>query len=212
MDLSAFDTALVQCPLVAILRGITPAEIDPALDALVEAGFKLIEVPLNSPDPFISIERLAARAPADVAVGAGTVLDSADVHRLADIGASLLVTPNVDLEVLKASRERGLGSLIGCLTPSEAFTALKAGARAVKLFPAARFGTGYLKDIKSVLPKQARVMAVGGVRLDNMAEWHAAGIQGFGFGSNLYTPGTDAATLGQRARALVAQWQRLERA
>ncbi|WP_025732362.1 2-dehydro-3-deoxy-6-phosphogalactonate aldolase [Carnimonas nigrificans] len=211
MALPAFDNALNERPLVAILRGITPDEIDAAADALVEAGFAMIEVPLNSPQPFTSIERLVKRLPDEVVVGAGTVLDTESVQRLADMGAKLLVTPNFDAEVLAAAVAHDMQALIGCLTPSEAFAALKGGARAVKLFPAARMGTGYLKDIKSVLPRDARVMAVGGVNLDNMEEWVEAGIDGFGYGSHLYTPGTSADTLGQRAKALVERWQHLHR-
>lgn len=209
MNLQALDTALTELPLVAILRGITPAEIDGALESLVTAGFRMIEVPLNSPDPFVSIQRLVERAPDDVVVGAGTVLDTTAVKRLADIGAPLVVTPNLDHEVLEATQQHGLGALVGCYTPSEMFAALKGGARAVKLFPAAAAGTGYLKDITSVLPKGTRVMAVGGVALDGMEQWVAAGIGGFGYGGYLYKPGTDPDILGQRASALVKRWREL---
>ncbi|MFG6159930.1 2-dehydro-3-deoxy-6-phosphogalactonate aldolase [Halomonas sp. 1390] len=204
------DEALATRPLVAILRGITPGEVESVVDALVAAGFRLIEIPLNSPDPWTSIARSVARCPADVLVGAGTVLESTDAGRLAALGAPLMVTPNSDPEVVAAGVAQDLAPLIGCMTPSEALSAARAGARALKLFPAARLGTGYWQDIRTILPPGLPVLAVGGIERANMAEWHAAGIGGFGFGGNLYKPGRSADEVGRIARDLVAEWQCLQ--
>ncbi|MBR9882104.1 MAG: 2-dehydro-3-deoxy-6-phosphogalactonate aldolase [Gammaproteobacteria bacterium] len=203
------DAAMAETPLVAILRGITPDEIEPVCHALVEAGFRLIEIPLNSPEPWVSIERAVACCPDDVLIGAGTVLDEDDTARLAELGAPLMITPNTEAELVALGAERGLAPMIGCMTPTEALAAVRAGAMALKLFPAARLGTGYFKDISAILPKGLPVLAVGGIDRSNMAEWHAVGIAGFGFGSNLYKPGRSAAEVGEIARELVAEWQRL---
>ncbi|MCM2972971.1 MULTISPECIES: 2-dehydro-3-deoxy-6-phosphogalactonate aldolase [Larsenimonas] len=208
--MSLFHEALNDRPLVAILRGIKPAEVDEVCDALVEAGVRFIEVPLNSPSPWTSIEALVKRAPSNVIVGAGTVLHTGDVKRLKETGAELMVTPNTDPEVIEAADDAGLYSLVGCATPSEAFQAIKHGATGLKLFPAARFGCDYLKDIKSVLPSRVPVLAVGGIGIDTMGEWHAAGVNGFGYGSMLYTPGKAAREVGETAREIVAEWQRLQ--
>ncbi|WP_106418366.1 2-dehydro-3-deoxy-6-phosphogalactonate aldolase [Salinicola tamaricis] len=205
----ALETALRERPLVAILRGITPEEVDGVFDALVAADFKLIEIPLNSPRAWESIAAISKRCPADVVIGAGTVLDPADAEHLAGLDAPLLITPNSDPEVIRAGVAHGLAPMIGCMTPTEALAAAKAGATALKLFPAARLGTAYFKDIRAILPKGLPVLAVGGIEQSNMAEWHAHGVAGFGFGSNLYKPGRHAAEVGEIARALVAEWQRL---
>ncbi|WP_110686885.1 2-dehydro-3-deoxy-6-phosphogalactonate aldolase [Salinicola aestuarinus] len=205
----ALETALSERPLVAILRGITPEEIESVFDALVSAGFKLIEIPLNSPRAWDSIALISKRCPADVVIGAGTVLDPAHAERLAALNAPLLITPNTDPEVIRAGVDHGLAPMIGCMTPSEALAAAKAGATALKLFPAARLGTGYFKDISAILPKGVPVLAVGGIDESNMSEWHAHGIAGFGFGSNLYKPGRRAEEVGTIARGLVTEWQRI---
>lgn len=207
---SLLDAILATRPLVAILRGITPDEVEPVVDALVAAGFRLIEIPLNSPEPWTGIERAAARCPANVLVGAGTVLEPADAARLAERRAPLLVTPNTDPAVISAGLAHGLAPLIGCMTPSEALAAARAGARGLKLFPAARLGPGYLRDIRAILPHRVPVLAVGGIERADMAEWHAAGIDGFGFGGNLYRPGRSADEVGRLARDLVAEWERLQ--
>lgn len=206
---AVFAEAFAAMPLVAILRGITPEEVLPVADALVAAGLRLIEVPLNSPSAFDSIARLVAHRGPGVAVGAGTVLHADDVERLAGLGAELLVTPNTDPAVVAAGARLGLASVIGCMTPSEAFAALNAGATAVKIFPAVRLGPGYVKDLRAVLPKATRVVAVGGVGLAEMDAFRQAGCDGFGFGSNLYAPGRAAADVGAVARDLVAEWRRL---
>lgn len=206
----AFGEAFAAMPLVAVLRGITPDEVLAVADALIEAGFRMIEVPLNSPEPFVSIARLAKHCPATVAVGAGTVLRPEDAGRLADTGAELLITPNTDADVIDAAVRLGLVPLIGCMTPSEALTALKHGAQALKLFPAARLGAAYVKDVRVVLPKGTKLVGLGGIGLAEMEDFVKAGIDGFGFGSNLYKPGRSAAEVGAIAKNLVAEWRRLE--
>ncbi len=209
---SRFEDAFADVPLVAVLRGITTAEILPVTDALVAAGFRLIEVPLNSPDAFESIARLVAHVPATVAVGAGTVLRPHEVDRLAGLGADLLVTPNTDPTIVAAGARAGLVPLIGCMTPSEALSALAHGAAGLKLFPAARLGPAYVKDVRAVLPKGTKVLAVGGIGLAEMEPFHKSGCDGFGFGTNLYAPGRAAAEVGRVAVDLVAEWRRLARA
>ncbi|MFD1786332.1 2-dehydro-3-deoxy-6-phosphogalactonate aldolase [Sphingomonas floccifaciens] len=201
---SDFTEAFARCPLVAILRGITPQEVDAVGDALVEAGFSLIEVPLNSPDPLVSIERMAKRLQGQAIVGAGTVLTPAQVAEVADAGGRIIVSPNSDAHVIAATVGRGLASLPGCFTPTDAFAALKAGAHALKFFPAEVLGPAGVKAIGAVLPKDVLRLVVGGVTPDTLPAWRAAGIQGFGLGSALYTVGRPAAEVGAAARAFVA--------
>ncbi len=204
-----FAEAFAAMPLVAVLRGIAPDAVLPVADVLVDAGFRLIEVPLNSPSAFESIARLVAHCPAGVAVGAGTVLKPEEAERLASLHAELLVTPNTDPAVIAAGARLGLTPLIGCMTPSEALAALAHGAAGLKLFPAARLGPAYLKDLRAVLPAKTKVLAVGGIGLAEMEVYARAGFDGFGFGSNLYAPGRSAADVGAAARDLVAEWRRL---
>ena len=195
-----FDTTFAAAPLVAILRGLTPAEAPAIGDALVEAGFTLIEVPLNSPDPFDSIRILVERIGDRALVGAGTVLTSEDVGRVADVGGTLIVSPNTNTDVIRASVARGLISMPGYFTASEGFAALAAGATALKLFPADGTTPAYLKAQRAVLPKTTKMLAVGGITPENMADWRAAGADGFGLGSNLYRPGKSADAVAQEAR------------
>ena len=202
-----FATAFARLPLVAILRGITPDAVVDVGAALVDAGFTLIEVPLNSPDPFDSVARLA-QAFGDVAmIGAGTVLRVEDVRRVADAGGRMVISPNTDLDVIGATVGAGMTSLPGYFTPSEAFAALKAGASALKLFPAEAASPTVLKAQRAVLPKDAPVLVVGGVAPDTMAPWRAAGADGFGLGGALYRPGATAAEVGTAARAFVSAWR-----
>ena len=201
--LTAFDAAFRQAPLVAILRGLTPAEAPAVGDALVEAGFTLLEVPLNSPEPIESIRLLAERLAGRAMVGAGTVLTTDDVARVRDAGGTLIVSPNTNPEVIRASVAAGLVSLPGYFTPSEGFAALAAGATALKLFPADGTTPAFLKAQRAVLPKATRMLAVGGITPQNMAEWRAAGADGFGLGSNLYRPGKSAEAVGQDARQYI---------
>ncbi len=196
--------ALEQCPIVAILRGVAPDAIDAIGDALVEAGVTIIEVPLNSPQPFESIARLAKRHGAHALVGAGTVLEAADAARVADAGGKLVVAPNFDADVVRAAKAAGLASLPGVMTPSEGFAALQAGADGLKLFPAEIIPPAVFKAWRAVFPADTLLLAVGGVGVDNLGSYAAAGASGYGIGSALYRPGRPAADIGKFARALVA--------
>lgn len=205
---SEFDAALARCPLVAILRGVTPGEVVAVGEALFDAGFRLIEVPLNSPDPLDSIARLAKAFARRAVIGAGTVLRAADVAAVAAAGGTMIVSPNTNIEVIAATRKGGLVSLPGIATPSEAFAAIDAGATALKLFPAEGANPAVLKAIRAVLPAGVRVLPVGGITPDNMAPWLKAGAAGFGIGSALYSPGVGPDQIAVRARAFIAAWQK----
>ncbi|MEA5162719.1 2-dehydro-3-deoxy-6-phosphogalactonate aldolase [Cereibacter johrii] len=190
--------------LVAILRGIRPEEIEPILERLIEAGFEAIEIPLNSPDPFVSIERAARLAPASVMIGAGTVLTPADVDRLAGCGGRLLVSPNVDGAVLDRAGELGLVSMPGIMTPTEAFTALRHGASGLKVFPAGVLGPAGIGAMRAVLPKATVIGAVGGIDETSFAAYRAVGVAAFGLGSSLYRPGMTADEVAARAQRSIA--------
>lgn len=195
---------LDQCPLVAIIRGVTPDEVDAIGDAIYEGGIRIIEVPLNSPDPLESIERLAARFGDRMLVGAGTVLDHGDVDRVRDMGGRIIVSPDTNIEVIAAAAAAGMVASPGYFTPSEAFAAIRAGATALKLFPAEGAAPAVLKAQLAVLPKEVPVLAVGGITPDNMRPWLDAGASGFGLGGGLYKPGQNAAETLEKARAYVA--------
>lgn len=195
--------------LIAILRGVTPGEVVDIGQALIEAGITQIEVPLNSPDPFDSIQRLATRLPDAARIGAGTVLDEQDVIRVAGAGGNLVVSPDCNPAVIRAAREHELFCIPGVLTPTECFSALRAGANALKIFPAPVLGTGGLKAIRAVLPAHTQIVAVGGVDAGNFSQWQAAGANGFGIGSSLYRPGDSPGAVGQRAREMVAEFDRI---
>jgi 2-dehydro-3-deoxyphosphogalactonate aldolase len=201
---AAFDAAFARCPLIAILRGVKPDEVEAVGEALVEAGFSLIEVPLNSPDPLDSIGRLADRMKGRAVIGAGTVLTTADVAAVADAGGTMIISPNTNVDVIAASARAGLVSLPGFATPSEAFAALGAGATALKLFPAEAASPAVLKAFGAVVPVGTRLLPVGGIAPETMAPWLAAGAAGFGLGSALYRPGLSANEVGDRARAFIA--------
>lgn len=194
-------------PVVAILRGLQPHEAEGVGAALIEAGVRLIEVPLNSPDPFASISRLQRAFGGTALIGAGTVLDVPSVETLANTGARLMVTPNTNPAVIARGVALGMEAMPGFLTPSEAFAALGAGARRLKLFPASAQGAGYLKALREVLPPEAGVWAVGGVSPENTADWLAAGAEGVAVGGSLYKPGLAPAAVGERARRFVAAVQ-----
>ncbi len=204
--LSAFDAAFAQLPLVAILRGLHPTEAEEVGEALVEAGFTLVEVPLNSPEPLDSIARLVGRLGGRAMVGAGTVLTTEAVGQVESVGGTMIISPNADVRVIAAAAERGLVSLPGIATPTEAFAALGAGATALKLFPAEGSSPTVLKAMRAVLPADLRVLPVGGIAPDTMGPWIAAGAAGFGLGSALYKPGMNATEVGRNARAFVAAW------
>ncbi|MDO5648256.1 2-dehydro-3-deoxy-6-phosphogalactonate aldolase [Paracoccus sp. (in: a-proteobacteria)] len=192
-------------PIIAILRGITPVEAASVGRALVNAGITTIEVPLNSPDALRSIANLIEALP-DADIGAGTVLTTEQVAQVAQAGGRLIVSPNCDAAVIAATRAAGLASWPGIMTPTEAFAAIAAGASGLKLFPGDLVGTAGLRAMRAVLPRDMPCYAVGGVSVGNMAEWRAAGANGCGIGTSLYRPGDDAATVGDRARALVQAW------
>lgn len=202
--MSALRDALERCPLVAILRGIAPDEAVPVAEALHGAGFAIVEVPLNSPDPFDSIARIAAALGDEMLVGAGTVMSPADVERIAAAGGRLIVMPHFDADVVTAAKGRGLMAAPGVATPSEAFAALKAGADALKLFPAQSLPPSVLSAWGAVLPSGTLTMPVGGIHAGNLADYWSAGARGFGIGSNLYKPGKSVADVAATAAELVA--------
>jgi 2-dehydro-3-deoxyphosphogalactonate aldolase len=195
---------LDQCPLVAIIRGVTPDQVEAIGDAIYEGGIRIIEVPLNSPDPLKSIERLAARFADRMLVGAGTVLDTTDVQRVRDAGGRIIVSPDTNIEVIAAAAGAGLVASPGYFTPSEAFAALRAGATALKLFPAEGASPAVLKAHLAVIRTHVPVLAVGGITSDNMRPWLDAGATGFGLGGGLYKAGQNAAETLEKARAYVA--------
>jgi len=196
-------------PLIAILRGLTPPEAPTIARALIDAGITRIEVPLNSPDPLDSIAALARDFGDEAIVGAGTVLTAEQVQAVADAGGRMVLSPNCDASVIKATRAAGMASFPGIMTPSEAFVALGAGASGLKLFPGELIGAKGLRAMRAILPAGTEMWAVGGVSAENMAEWCQAGAAGFGIGSSLYKPGDDAATVTEKAKAMVAAWDRV---
>ncbi len=204
-----FQDALQACNLVAILRGITPDEAEPIGEALIEAGWRIIEVPLNSPDPLKSIEKLQKRFGDQALIGAGTVLTTAQVADVASTGATVIISPNANLSVIEASVSRGMISLPGVATPSEAFAAIGAGATGIKAFPAEAIPPMVIKAWRAVLPKDMPVLAVGGITPDNMKSFIDAGTNGFGIGGSLYKPGDDVASVAAKAKLFIEAMRRI---
>ena len=202
-----FDEAFARLPLVAILRGVEPLAVKAIADGLLEAGFSLIEVPLNSPDALRSIALLARHAAGRALVGAGTVLHVAQVTQVQQAGGGLIVMPHSDTALVRASKAAGLVCMPGVATPTEAFAALAAGADALKLFPAEGSSPQALQALRAVLPMGTRVFPVGGIQIDSLRPWLAAGAAGFGLGSALYKPGDDAATVARQARRFADAWR-----
>jgi 2-dehydro-3-deoxyphosphogalactonate aldolase len=195
-------------PLVAILRGLKPEETPVTIEALLEAGLRAIEIPLNSPEPFKSIGIAAKMAPDDALIGAGTVLTSEDVDRLEQAGGRLFVSPNVDVPVLSHAVSKGMVTLPGVFTPTEALAAARAGATGLKFFPASALGVSGINAIRAVLPPDLMIAAVGGVSDENFADYARGGIKAFGLGSSLYKPGMSPADIGARARATIAAYDK----
>jgi len=204
-----FEDAARGCGIIAILRGVSLGEVADVGDALYGAGIRIVEVPLNSPEPFRSIAALAARFQGRMIVGAGTVLDVESVDRVKSAGGQISVSPDCNPDVIARAVERNLVQVPGVFTPSEAFAALRAGARHLKLFPAEAASPKTVKAWKAVLPRDVSVYAVGGVTPANMKDWADAGCSGFGIGSNIYKPRMSAEDVAKAARAFVAAWKDL---
>jgi 2-dehydro-3-deoxyphosphogalactonate aldolase len=198
------DQALSACPLIAILRGITPDEVVDVGQALLDSGLRVIEVPLNSPEPFTSIERLAGRFGEDALIGAGTVMTPDDVIEVRDAGGELIVMPHSDSEVIEETKAEGLFCLPGVATPTEGFAALTAGADGLKMFPGEAMPPKIVRAWRAVFPPAIRLLPVGGVSAENIPEYLKAGASGFGIGTSLYAPGRSAGDVRTRAQELVA--------
>ncbi len=195
---------LARCPLVAILRGVTPDEVVPIVETLEAAGIAIVEVPLNSPQPIESIRRLVQRFGSRLLIGAGTVTNAAEVAEIDAFGGRLIVMPHSDVAVIRAAKHHGLLACPGFATPTEAFAALQAGADGLKLFPAEASSPIVLKALRAVLPAGIPVLPVGGIDAANMAPWRAAGAAGFGIGSSIYRPGDTPEIVATKAASLVA--------
>lgn len=198
------DAWLEKMPVVAIIRGVTPDEVVEIGHAIHDAGIGIIEVPLNSPEPFESIKRLSVALGDDCVIGCGTLLTPEDAIRVAAVGGEIAVTPNTRPSVIKQCITLGMTPMPGWATPTEAFAAHRAGAKHLKLFPASSFGSGHIKAVKSVLPNEVKILAVGGVGAHNAVEWLEAGIDGFGIGSEIYKAGSTAEEVSQRCKDIVA--------
>lgn len=206
---SAFSSAFSACPLIAVLRWITPEEVEDVGEILFEAGFRLIEVPLNSPDPWSSIMRLTDRLGGDALIGAGTVMTPADVSRVRDSGGRLIVMPHADVAVIEAAHAQQLACIAGVATPTEGFAALQAGAEGLKLFPAEAMSPAVLKAWRAVFAPHIPLLPTGGITPDTMKAWADAGASGFGVGGNLYRPGRPLAEIRSRAVQFVSAWHEI---
>jgi len=202
-----FAAAMSDLPLVAILRGITPEETEPVGEVLLAAGFRLIEVPLTSPDPFTSIERLVRRFGKDAVIGAGTVRTEAQLDALVDAGGRLMVTPHGDTALIRAAKARGLATLPGVATPTEAFSAVDAGADGLKLYPAEMIPPAAVAAFRTVLGPSVPLCPTGGITPADLARYRAAGAAGMGLGGALYRPGDTARDVQATAKAFVASWR-----
>ena len=212
-DLTArFKAAVASMPFIAVLRGIKPEETEDIGQALYDAGFRLVEVPLNSPDPFASITNFRRSLPGDALVGAGTVLEPEKVAQLKVCGGEMVFMPHSDLNVVREAKEQGLLCVPGVATPTEAFAALAAGADGLKLFPAEMIAPKVVKSIRAVLPKDTLLLPFGGITPETMKPYIEAGAGAFGLGSALYSPGMDAPEVARRARGFAEAWRNLKKA
>jgi 2-dehydro-3-deoxyphosphogalactonate aldolase len=202
------EHALETCGIVAILRGVTPDEVVAVSQTLYDAGIRVVEVPLNSPEPFTSIEKLSKAFVDKMVVGAGTVLNVQDVNLLKAHGGQISVSPDCNEATISRAVELGMIPLPGVFTPTEAFAAIRAGAKHLKLFPAEVASPATVKAWKAVLPKHIQIYAVGGVTPENMGDWLAAGASGFGIGSSIFKPGISMAKISESAHSLVSAWKR----
>ncbi|QRM54489.1 2-dehydro-3-deoxy-6-phosphogalactonate aldolase [Sinorhizobium sp. BG8] len=196
-------------PLIAILRGLKPSETEAVVGSLLGAGFTAIEIPLNSPDPFRSIEIAAKMAPASALIGAGTVLTTAQVEELDRVGGKLMVSPNVEPEVISLAAAKGMVTMPGVFTPTEALAAAKAGATGLKFFPASVLGPSGIHAIRAILPPELEIAAVGGVSETNFADYARIGVKSFGLGSSLYKPGMTAAEVAERAKLTIEAYDKV---
>ncbi len=201
--------SMTQRPIIAILRGVTPDEVIPVAEALMAAGIGIIEVPLNSPSALQSVEKLSKAYGETATIGAGTVLTTEDVDNVAKAGGKLVVSPDCNQDVIARTKTLGLLSYPGVMTPTECFSALRAGADGLKLFPANLVGPAGVKAIRAVLPDGTKLFAVGGAGVDNLGDWWTAGVDGFGIGTALYRPGDTPNAVADKARALVAAFDAL---
>jgi 2-dehydro-3-deoxyphosphogalactonate aldolase len=202
------EDALEACGIIAILRGVAPDEVVAVSQTLFDAGIRVVEVPLNSPEPFTSIEKLSKAFAGKMVVGAGTVLTVQDVNLLKAHGGQISVSPDCNEAVIARAKELGMEPLPGVFTPTEAFSAIRAGAKHLKLFPAEVASPATIKAWKAVLPKHVKIYAVGGVTPENMGDWLAAGASGFGIGSSIFKPGISMAKISESAHSLVSAWKR----
>ncbi len=198
-----FQQALQACPLIAVLRWISPDEVESVAEVLIDSGFRLLEVPLNSPSPYVSIEKLVRRFEGDALIGAGTVMSPDDVDRVGALGGRLIVMPHADVEVIRRSKLRGFACVPGVATPTEGFAALAAGAVGLKVFPAEAISPAVLKAWRAVFAKTIPLLPTGGIEPETMGAWVAAGASGFGVGGNLYAPGRSLDDIRSRARAYI---------
>lgn len=201
------SSIIEELPLVAILRGVQPDEVVEVASALVDAGIRTIEVPLNSPEPYRSLRLLSDAYGTTCLCGAGTVLDPTQVEQVHEAGGSLIVAPNTDTAVIRRALDLGLIPMPGFATATEAFLALSAGAQYLKLFPASTYGLEHVKALRAVLPRSTRIFAVGGIGPDALAEWRRAGVDGFGIGGEIYRPGLNAQEISRRASAIVSAYR-----
>ena len=206
-----FADAVSECGLIAILRGISMGEVEAVGQALLDAGIRVAEIPLNSPDPFTSIQKMSALFNGKLIVGAGTVLSVQDVNLLKAHGGQISVSPDCNEAVIARARELGMEPLPGVFTPTEAFAAIRAGATHLKLFPAEAASPVTVKAWRAVLPRHVNIYAVGGVTPSNMQSWIDAGVAGFGIGSNIYKQGFTAADVAKSAKEFVTAWRALKK-